>query len=180
MGYPKKGHADYSTATRIATSMPPRRLMASRAVLPDQAASAISLTPCASTSPRQCASASPARIGVAVKLRRILHGKWQTAPAKWATIILHRDFRIRAPIAATIAAQARIKRTDMNERQERLAREREEIAIRVANFRATQEKFRREREEYCVTTLQNARSGSERPSSWWKSPFRSDGMESEM
>jgi chorismate mutase len=44
----------------------------------------------------------------------------------------------------------------MTEQQARLASEREEIAKRVATFKATQEKFRREREEYCVTTLQNA------------------------
>jgi hypothetical protein len=47
----------------------------------------------------------------------------------------------------------------MTEQQDRLAREREEIAMRVAHFRATQEKFEREREEYFVTTLNNARSG---------------------
>jgi chorismate mutase len=46
------------------------------------------------------------------------------------------------------------------------AREREEIAARVASFKATQEKFEREREEYFVTTLENARSGSERRPSW--------------
>ena len=49
------------------------------------------------------------------------------------------------------------------------AREREEIASRVASFKATQEKFEREREEYFVTTLQNARSGSgtlQRPLFW--------------
>jgi hypothetical protein len=39
----------------------------------------------------------------------------------------------------------------MTEPQDRLAREREEIAARVANFKATQEKFEREREEYFVT-----------------------------
>lgn len=44
----------------------------------------------------------------------------------------------------------------MTEKQDNLAREREEIATRVAKFKATQEKFKREREEYCVTTLQNA------------------------
>ena len=47
----------------------------------------------------------------------------------------------------------------MTETQERLAREREEIAARVANFKATQEKFRLEREEYFTTTLENARHG---------------------
>ena len=47
----------------------------------------------------------------------------------------------------------------MTEQQDRRAREREEIATRVANFKATQEKFQREREEYCSTTLDNARHG---------------------
>jgi hypothetical protein len=60
----------------------------------------------------------------------------------------------------------------MTEQQDRLAREREEIATRVANFRATQEKFEREREEYFVATLENARHteparrGHERPPFW--------------
>jgi hypothetical protein len=45
----------------------------------------------------------------------------------------------------------------MSERYDRLAREREEIAARVASFKATQEKFKREREEYFTTTLENAR-----------------------
>ena len=40
---------------------------------------------------------------------------------------------------------------------ERLAKERAEIAARVASFKATQEKFERERDEYFVTTLRNAR-----------------------
>jgi chorismate mutase len=50
--------------------------------------------------------------------------------------------------------------------------EREEIAARIASFKATQEKFKREREEYCVTTLENARRSEnarhvvERPSFW--------------
>lgn len=43
--------------------------------------------------------------------------------------------------------------------------EREEIAARVAAFRATQERFKREREEYFVATLDNARK-VERPSLW--------------
>jgi chorismate mutase len=47
----------------------------------------------------------------------------------------------------------------MSERYDGLAREREEIAARVANFKATQEKFKREREEYFTTTLENARHG---------------------
>jgi chorismate mutase len=45
----------------------------------------------------------------------------------------------------------------MRERYDRLARERQEIAARVASFKATQEKFRRERDEYFTTTLENAR-----------------------
>ena len=48
----------------------------------------------------------------------------------------------------------------MTEQQHNAAREREEIASRVASFKATQEKFEREREHYFVTTLQNARGGS--------------------
>ena len=60
----------------------------------------------------------------------------------------------------------------MSERSDRLARAREEIAARVASFKATQEKFKREREEYCATTLDNARYGEashgalERARSW--------------
>jgi len=41
----------------------------------------------------------------------------------------------------------------MAEEDDRRAREREEIAARVASFKATQEKFERERDEYFVTTL---------------------------
>ena len=48
----------------------------------------------------------------------------------------------------------------MTEQQDRLALEREEIATRVATFKATQEKFEREREEYFAATMQNARNGS--------------------
>jgi chorismate mutase len=54
----------------------------------------------------------------------------------------------------------------MNEQEDRLAREREEIAARVASFKATQQKFAREREEYYATTLGNAWSGFNRPSLW--------------
>ncbi len=46
------------------------------------------------------------------------------------------------------------------EKNDRLARERDEIAAHVARFRATQEKFRRERDEYFTTTLGNARLGA--------------------
>jgi chorismate mutase len=47
---------------------------------------------------------------------------------------------------------------DMTQQPDRLARERQEIAARVANFKATQEKFEREREAYFVATLENARN----------------------
>jgi chorismate mutase len=47
---------------------------------------------------------------------------------------------------------------DMTEQQERMAKERAEIAARVASFKATQEKFERERDEYFVATLRNARA----------------------
>ena len=53
----------------------------------------------------------------------------------------------------------------MTEKEERLAKERAEIAARVANFKATQEKFEREREAYFVNTLQNAREG--KPIPFW-------------
>ncbi len=54
----------------------------------------------------------------------------------------------------------------MTEQEDRLTRERKEIAARVASFKATQEKFKRDREEYCVTTLENARSGFDGKSFW--------------
>ncbi|SDS27275.1 hypothetical protein [Bradyrhizobium canariense] len=54
----------------------------------------------------------------------------------------------------------------MTEQKDRLTREREEIAARVASFKATQEKFEREREEYFVTTLENARNGSDGKPFW--------------
>jgi chorismate mutase len=54
----------------------------------------------------------------------------------------------------------------MNEQEDRLARERQEIAARVASFKATQQKFEREREEYYAATLGSAWSGFKRPSFW--------------
>ena len=54
----------------------------------------------------------------------------------------------------------------MTEQDDRLARERNEIAARVASFKATQQKFQREREEYYVTTLENAVNGSDGKSFW--------------
>ncbi|MCA6121659.1 hypothetical protein J6500_07040 [Bradyrhizobium sp. WSM 1704] len=50
----------------------------------------------------------------------------------------------------------------MSEQQDALAREREEIATRVASFRATQQKFERDRQEYYASTLGNAWSGFQR------------------
>ena len=46
----------------------------------------------------------------------------------------------------------------MNEREDRLAREREEIAARVASFKATQQKFQRDREDYYAHTMEAARA----------------------
>jgi hypothetical protein len=68
----------------------------------------------------------------------------------------------RSPIGAGHES----KGMGMTEQPYDAAQEREEIAARVASFKATQEKFEREREEYFVTTLENARSGSERLPSW--------------
>lgn len=54
----------------------------------------------------------------------------------------------------------------MTDKEERLARDRAEIAARVASFRETQQKFERARKEYFETTLANAVNGSGRPASW--------------
>ena len=54
----------------------------------------------------------------------------------------------------------------MTEKEERLARDRAEIAARVASFRETQQKFERERKAYYETTLATALNGSGRPSFW--------------
>jgi hypothetical protein len=54
----------------------------------------------------------------------------------------------------------------MSDKEDRLARDREEIDARVARFKATQQKFQREREEYYAKTLGNAWSGYHRPSLW--------------
>lgn len=47
-----------------------------------------------------------------------------------------------------------------NERQEHLAREREDIAARVAKFKATQDRFMREREEYAAAAWRKASPGN--------------------
>ena len=54
----------------------------------------------------------------------------------------------------------------MTEKEERLARDRAEIAARVARFRETQQKFEREREAYYEATMANALNGTSRPSFW--------------
>jgi chorismate mutase len=60
----------------------------------------------------------------------------------------------------------------MSEQPYNAASEREEIAARVAHFKATQEKFEREREEYFFMTLETARHSEapryavERPTFW--------------
>ena len=55
--------------------------------------------------------------------------------------------------------------------QNNAASEREEIAARVARFKATQEKFKREREEYFVTTLENARHSEHARRAFERPPF---------
>jgi len=45
----------------------------------------------------------------------------------------------------------------MTEQELRRAQEREEIAARIAKFKATQERFEREREEFFVSTWQRLR-----------------------
>jgi len=44
----------------------------------------------------------------------------------------------------------------MTEHRDSATSEREEIAARVANFKAMQKKFEREREQYFVATLEDA------------------------
>jgi hypothetical protein len=96
---------------------------------------------------------------------------WSTSAA---ITILQRLLPIRAPIAAINGRGTRItgrqsKGMGMTEQQDSIAQEREEIASRVASFKATQQKFERERDEYFVTTLETARQGSQgfqRPPFW--------------
>ena len=44
-----------------------------------------------------------------------------------------------------------------NERQDRIAKEREEISARIAQFKATQDRFAREREQYATAIWKRAR-----------------------
>ena len=50
----------------------------------------------------------------------------------------------------------------MTDQEDTVAREREEIAARVASFRATQQKFERDRQEYYASTLGSAWNGFQR------------------
>jgi hypothetical protein len=98
----------------------------------------------------------------------LIHRERAPAPA---ITILQRRVPIRASIATVNAGGTRFKNTAekgwaMTEQNDRLARAREEIAARVASFKATQEKFERERQEYFVTTLKNAQNGSDGKASW--------------
>jgi hypothetical protein len=70
----------------------------------------------------------------------------------------------RAPMMA--GRESNKTRWAMTDKEERLARDRAEIAARVASFRETQRKFEREREAYYETTLANALNGSGRPAFW--------------
>ena len=82
--------------------------------------------------------------------------------------MLQPRFRIHAPLARANDGNRESTRHGwaMTEKEERLARDRAEIAARVASFRETQQKFERAREEYYETTLANALNGSGRPSFW--------------
>ena len=59
----------------------------------------------------------------------------------------------------------------MTEPQDNAALEREEITIRVANFKATQQRFERERDEFFVATLGNARLSENRHRPPTRPPF---------
>jgi hypothetical protein len=78
-----------------------------------------------------------------------------------------RSFPTHAPIAAANAVGHDSIRMDMTQQQsDRLDRERDEIATRVASFKATQEKFEREREAYFNATLENARNRQGNKAVW--------------
>ena len=73
------------------------------------------------------------------------------------------DHRSQQSFGQDRVNQESINRERIN--QEQLSGAREEIAARIASFRATQEKFEREREEYFETTMKKARRTA-RPSFW--------------
>jgi hypothetical protein len=65
---------------------------------------------------------------------------------------------IRARIAiAIVSNRNRNEIMKTGEDQRRAVSERDSIAARVANFKATQEKFQREREAYFAATLEKIR-----------------------
>jgi hypothetical protein len=75
-----------------------------------------------------------------------------------------RAFPNRAPIDDANGCEMRIRKSrsqqkglGMTEQELRRAQEREEIAARIAKFKATQERFEREREEFFVSTWQRVR-----------------------
>ena len=82
--------------------------------------------------------------------------------------MLQPRFRIHASFARANDGGARIKQRQRMAmtKEERLARDRAEIAARVASFRETQQKFERARKEYYETTLTNALNGTSRSSFW--------------
>ncbi len=57
----------------------------------------------------------------------------------------------------------------MSEDERRQISERDNIAARVANFKATQEKFQREREAYFAVTLEKARREPRMPAPFKRS-----------
>jgi len=59
----------------------------------------------------------------------------------------------------------------MTEPQDNAALEREEITVRVANFKATQQRFERERHEFFVATLGNALVPENRHRAAGRPPF---------
>jgi chorismate mutase len=82
-----------------------------------------------------------------------ISGAIVTSSLRFSAIAPQSRLHLRAELAHLESTK---RRTGMTERQDRLATEREEIASRIARFKATQEKFAREREEYAAATMENA------------------------
>lgn len=61
--------------------------------------------------------------------------------------------------------------TEQRDTAASMREEREEIAARIARFKATQEKFNREREQYFVATLNNARHSKTARQTFERPPF---------
>ena len=114
------------------------------------------------------------RAHAALEMDSLTSSPTRTASLLSTTTILRRLHPNRAAISDANDVGTRIrtfKGLGMTEREERLAREREEIASRVASFRATQEKFRRAREEYFAATLDNARYGGSSQRTFERTPY---------